>query len=98
LTPSGVDLTRRIFQKSLADLKGDYQAAEDTLAQIKIPRLVLWGDKDPFFSVEVATRIRAVVQGSALKIYPDTGHSVPEEGPDDLVRDMQAFFREYQAP
>jgi pimeloyl-ACP methyl ester carboxylesterase len=92
LTPSGVDFTRRIFQRSLADLKGNYQAVEDTLAQIDMPTLVLWGDKDPFFSVEVATRIQAAVPGAELKIYPATGHFVPEERPDDVARDMQAFL------
>ena len=98
LTPSGVDFTRRIFQRSLADLKGNYQAVEDALAQIDIPTLVLWGDTDPFFSVEVATRIQAVVKRAELKIYPATGHFVPEERPDDVARDMRAFLRGCQAP
>jgi pimeloyl-ACP methyl ester carboxylesterase len=47
LTPSALDLTRRIFQRSLADLKSNYQAVEDLLGRLVTPTLVHWGADDP---------------------------------------------------
>ena len=48
LIPSALDLTRRNFQRSLADLETNYRAVEDTLARLKMPTLVLWGTRTPF--------------------------------------------------
>ena len=94
LTPSGIALTRHIFQRSLADLKTNYQAIEDVLPQIEVPTLVLWGDSDPFFPTPVAKRTAQAIGGVALKIYPHTGHFVPEEQPEELTRLLLEFLRE----
>lgn len=92
LTPSSIDLTRQIFQRSLADLKGNYQAIQDMLAGIAVPTLVLWGTRDPFFAVDVGQRTHRAIPGSGLKMYEETGHFVPEERPDQVARDIQQFF------
>jgi pimeloyl-ACP methyl ester carboxylesterase len=78
LTPASIHLTRRIFQRSLADLKANYRAIEDMLPTITSPTLVLWGTNDPFFAGSVGERVHRTVPGSRLKIYEDTGHFVPE--------------------
>jgi pimeloyl-ACP methyl ester carboxylesterase len=54
LTPSALDLTRRIFQRSLADLESNYQAVEDLLGRLVTPTLVLWGADDPFLAPQSA--------------------------------------------
>lgn len=92
LTPSGIDLTRRIFQRSLADLKGNYAAIEGMLPTIAQPTLVLWGDTDPFFSAAVGERTHRALQHSQLKVYRDTGHFVPEERPKEVARDIEHFL------
>lgn len=92
LTPSGVDLTRRIFQHSLANLEHNYQAIEDSLANLTIPTLVLWGGQDPFFGRPVGHRTHQAIQNSVLKVYEHTGHFVPEENPDLVARDIASFF------
>lgn len=92
LTDSGVDLTRRIFQRSLADLKGNYEPIEAMLPDIHQPTLVLWGDKDPFFSTAVAKRTSRVLENAALKVYPNTGHFVPEERAAQVAEDVRAFL------
>lgn len=92
LTPSALDLTRRIFQRSLADLKANYQAVEDSLAQIVAPTLVIWGADDPFFGIHAGERTHRAIHGSVLKVYERTGHFVPEERPYLLAQDIMTFF------
>ncbi len=92
LTPSGMDLTRRIFQRSLSDLKKNYQAIEDMLPNIRVPTLILWGEKDPFFANSVGKRIQQAIPGSSLEIYEHTGHFVPEEQPARVAHDIMNFF------
>lgn len=96
LTSSGVDLSRKIFQRSLADLKGNYQAVEDILGKIEAPTLILWGDSDPFFSTDVGERIQTTMQNSEIRIYPATGHFVPEERPQEVARDIITFFDKHK--
>lgn len=92
LTSSGVELTRRIFQRSLADLKGNYEQIERMLPAVTQPTLVLWGDKDPFFARAVGERTHRALRGSRLKVYRDTGHFVPEERPKEVAIDIQNFL------
>jgi pimeloyl-ACP methyl ester carboxylesterase len=92
LTPLGIDLTRRIFQRSLADLKANYRAIEKMLPTITSPTLVLWGANDPFFAASVGQRVHQMLPGSKLKVYEDTGHFVPEERPRLVGQDILDFF------
>ena len=92
LTPSGIDFTRRIFQRSLSDLKTNYQLIEDMLSSIGIPTLILWGENDPFFAISVGERTHQAIHGSSLKIYEHTGHFVPEEQPSGVASDIMEFF------
>jgi pimeloyl-ACP methyl ester carboxylesterase len=92
LTPSGMDYTRRIFQRSLADLKTNYQAIEVMLPHIKTETLILWGDYDPFFATSVGERMQRSIPGSTLKIYEQTGHFVPEEQPVRVANDIVQFL------
>jgi pimeloyl-ACP methyl ester carboxylesterase len=92
LTPEGIDLTRRIFQRSLADLKANYRAIENTLPAITSPTLVLWGANDPFFAAAVGERVHRAIPGSRLKVYEDTGHFVPEERPSRVAQDIMDFL------
>lgn len=94
LTPSGMDLTWRIFQRSLADLEENYRAIEETLSDVGEPTLILWGNDDPFFSLSVAEHTRGALRNATLKVYPGTGHFVPEERPEQVAQDVQAFLSE----
>ena len=94
LTPTGMKLTRLIFQRSLADLQGNYREVEAMLGRIDVPTLVLWGDRDPFFAPSVGERIQKVIPDSELTIYASTGHFVPEERPREVSEDILTFFAE----
>lgn len=92
LTPSGMEMTSRIFHRSLADVKGNYREVERTLRAVEVPTLVLWSTDDPFFSLDVGERTRAAIAGAELVVYDDTGHYVPEERPSAVAADVRRFL------
>jgi pimeloyl-ACP methyl ester carboxylesterase len=79
LVPFGRKLTWKIFHRSLSDLPGNYGPLQKMLDSIRVPTLVLWGDSDPFFNVDVGQRIVGSVPDAQLRILDNTGHFVPEE-------------------
>lgn len=77
--------TRRIFQASLRDLPGLYGPVETGLGLIRVPSAVVWGDRDPFFPVEVGRRTAARLAGSTFTVLNGCGHFIPNEEPDALA-------------
>lgn len=96
ITNSGMKFTAKIFKKSLANLKKNYQPIQDHLPKVKIPVLVLWGDSDPFFEVNVAQRTHAAFSNSELIVYELTGHFVPSEQPQKVFSDINRFIRDQE--
>jgi pimeloyl-ACP methyl ester carboxylesterase len=86
-------MTRRIFQRSLADLEANYGEIERVLPDIRSRTLLLWGDSDPFFSTEVAERTRAAIPDAELIVFDETGHFVPEERPTDVASVILDFLQ-----
>lgn len=77
--------TFRVFVRSLCHLREIYEPVEATARGLRIPTVVLWGTKDPFFSVATARRT-ADALGARLEVLDGVGHFVPEEAPDAVVR------------
>lgn len=81
----------------LASFFEDYQAEPNDelargLAQMTTETLILWGAKDRFLDVKIAHELASRIPKSELKIYPDAGHFVQEEAPQEVLRDMLAFL------
>jgi haloalkane dehalogenase len=98
LTPSGMRFTRRIFQRSLADLEANYGPIERMLPDIRSRTLVLWGDSDPFFSTGVAERARSAIPDAELTVFDETGHFVPEERPEEAATTILTHLRSESRP
>lgn len=92
LTASGVDLTWRIFHRSLAHLETNYRAVEALLPELGVPTLILWGDCDPFFAVSVGERSHRAIPNSVFRVFPETGHFVPEEQPGRVADEIRSFL------
>ena len=92
LTSGSIQRTRHILQRSLANFQTNYAQIEATLPQIRCPTLLLWGDEDPFFTVDVGERVRAALPDAVLKVYAYTGHFVPEERPIESAEDIVLRF------
>lgn len=56
------------------------------------PALVLWGMKDPAFGGAALERWKAVLTNARVVAYPEAGHFVQEEAPEDAVREVRAFL------
>ena len=64
------------------------------LREIDVPTLILWGEQDALFPCEEQERLATAIPGATLKIYPETGHAVHWERPEQVVRDLDAFMEE----
>lgn len=73
--------TQRVFQRSLADLETNYRPVQRQLASIQAPALVLWGDCDPFFSLEVGRRTADALPQAYFRVLEGAGHFGPQECP-----------------
>jgi non-heme chloroperoxidase len=62
------------------------------LREITAPTLILRGEQDPLFPREDQERLAAAIPGATLKVYPESGHAVHWERPEQVVRDLEAFM------
>lgn len=92
VTKNGMKYTSKIFKKSLSNLKKHYSSIQNYLSQITVPVLVLWGDSDPFFAVNVGERTAKAVKNGDLVIYTKTGHYVPSEQPTQVYNSICKFL------
>lgn len=74
-----------IFSASLRDLPGRFADVEAAAKLLHQPAAVIWGGRDPFFSLEQARRTASAIPRGSLSIEPDAGHFLPEERPQAFV-------------
>jgi pimeloyl-ACP methyl ester carboxylesterase len=67
----------------------DYQPR---LNKIKIPTLIVWGDKENIFLRPEQDILKAKIANSTLKTYPDAGHSPQWEFPEKFAADLTEFL------
>lgn len=77
-----------IFAASLRRLEELYLPVEAALGSADLPALVGWGERDPFFPVEIGRRTAALLPAARFRIYEDAGHFLPEERPREMTRDL----------
>jgi pimeloyl-ACP methyl ester carboxylesterase len=68
------------------------QATKETLATIKVPTLVLWGEIDPLIEVAGAHKFAEAIPGAKLIVYPKVGHLPQVEIPQRTADDVAAFL------
>jgi non-heme chloroperoxidase len=52
------------------------------------------GEQDALFPREGQEQLAAAIPGATLKVYPETGHAVHWERPEQVVGDLDAFMEE----
>ncbi|HYE87224.1 MAG TPA: alpha/beta hydrolase, partial [Vicinamibacterales bacterium] len=75
----GLRSTRQVFVRSLRNLSKLYKPVQDSLASVTVPALVIWGDAEPFFAVDVGRRTASAIPGARFLLIADCGHFVPAE-------------------
>ena len=62
------------------------------LGRIRIPTLILWGERDALISVDGANWFARAIPGSQLITYPGIGHLPMEEAPAKSVADLREWL------
>jgi pimeloyl-ACP methyl ester carboxylesterase len=63
------------------------------LKNIRVPTLVLSGDKDMLISNEFSREMAAMIPGATLVIVPDCGHLAPAEQPEATSKALDEWLR-----
>jgi non-heme chloroperoxidase len=64
------------------------------LGEIAAPTLIMWGEQDVVFSREDQKQLAGTIPGATLRVYPETGHAVHCDRPEQVVRDLEAFMKD----
>ena len=59
---------------------------------VRVPTLIMGGEHDAVFPKSEFLLLRERIAGSELRVYPGVGHAPHWEAPEDVVRDLLAFF------
>jgi pimeloyl-ACP methyl ester carboxylesterase len=70
-------------------LRRDYR---ESLAQLKVPSLIVVGTDDSYTTVEEAQAMHAIIPGSMLEIFPNIGHLPNLEDEDRFNRHLHDFL------
>ena len=94
IVDESMKLPAHVWDSTLAGLIGYRPPAEIStpdLSAIECPTLILWGDQDEIFLGDEQAKLRALITGAVLKIYPDVGHALHWEKPVESTRDIVEF-------
>jgi haloalkane dehalogenase len=58
---------------------------EEELAALSCPTLILWGEEDPYLSVEVGERLNDAIPTSSLAVLPGCSNLLPEDAPETIA-------------
>lgn len=83
LHPAGA----RAMTRSLAEAD-----LREMLAQIQVPTLLIYGDKDVRSPLDIAREIHRQIPGSELVVIPGVGHACNVEGPDRFNAEVRRFL------
>jgi pimeloyl-ACP methyl ester carboxylesterase len=81
-----------VWRTALAELTAAVPPTET--ATITVPTLILWGESDEFLRTEQEA-LAAAIPGSRLIGYPDTGHLIVWERPQQVAADIAAFTTQF---
>lgn len=75
---------RTIFETSLRRLPELYGPLGRLLAKLDVPTEVVWGDRDPFFTIESGRRTADAIADARLTTLDGAGHFLPSERPAEM--------------
>jgi len=79
-----------VWRAALAGcLAVDYTA---DLGRIQAPTLLLRGDHDAVFSRDAQAALVAGLEHAVLRVYPETGHAIHWERPEQVIAHLNAFM------
>jgi len=82
---SGIDPELNSFKGHLGSV--------DDIKRIRIPTLVLWGEKDSIFTRAAEDELIRELPHAQFSAYPETGHALHWERPERFSRELLAFIQ-----
>jgi pimeloyl-ACP methyl ester carboxylesterase len=89
---------RSVLMSLQQELPTQTYATPETLAALRMPTLILWGEHDELVPPAHAEQFRDAIQNSQLTMFPDIGHIPQEEAPDESAMRVRAFLSEFMTP
>ncbi|MBN8201806.1 alpha/beta fold hydrolase [Bacillus sp. NTK034] len=90
LSPFLEDDIFRALTRMIRDREGDMPAS--ALKKIETPCLLIWGEQDRVVPLHIGKRLNKDLKNSKLVVLKDTGHLVPEERPEDVLKHIRSFM------
>ena len=90
--PMTIPGTRRA---ALAAIRSDPRAHIGVERRIRIPTLIVWGEKDRLIPASDAPRVQAAIAGARLVVIPDAGHLPQREQPEAFARAVAEFVAQF---
>ena len=78
--------------RTLVSPLGQREVLVDRLPSLKIPTLVVWGERDRVLPCSQAKRAVARLQEGSLALIPDCGHMPHVECPDRFLAVLDEFL------
>ena len=78
--------------RALVSPLGQREVLVDRLPSLKVPTLVVWGERDRVFPRSQAKRAVGRLQEGSLALIPDCGHMPHVECPDRLLPALEGFL------
>ena len=72
--------------------------APTATATIRVPAVVLWGEHDEVLPRADQESMVSAIPGARLVVYPDTGHLVLWERPQDVARELRTLVDQVREP
>ena len=92
--PLGVPGTRRA---ALQAVRMDPKAFRGLEAGVRVPTLVLWGERDKMLSAAEAEKLVSKIPDARLVILPDAGHLPQRERPEAFAAAVASFVAELRS-
>jgi pimeloyl-ACP methyl ester carboxylesterase len=83
---------REATMKRFGDPGSRNYGTKETLAAIKVPVMIMWGEEDNLIPVSSAKWFAEAIPGAKLVIYPKVGHIPMEEIPERSAADVKAWL------
>lgn len=83
---------KTIFATALEDMKGYFLPVERIAEKSDVKTLIIWGDRDPFFPVSHAERMKAKMKNGELIVYSGVGHYTFIEESNKFADDVIKFL------
>ena len=87
--PEGAEYLAEFFRNYKLKSRDDLARGLPTMT---VPTQILWGQRDPFLSSDIAKDLAAKIPGAELHLYPKAHHFLPEELKEQFTEDALPFL------